>query len=148
MADAYGRQPAAAHVLRWIARVILVAWSLLWLYYYASLAAEAYPAGGFNAALIPLLVLAAIICALVIAWLLELLGALIFIAAAVLAFLQWEQPHWFSLATICLPMLAAGVLLIIAWAVARFGAVARITDIAPPDAQEPRDESRFRDPGW
>jgi hypothetical protein len=97
--------------------------------------------------LIPLIVLVAIVCALVIAWLLELLGALIFIAAAVLAFMQWEQPHWFSLTTICLPMLIAGVLLIIAWAIARFGGSAQIPTIAPPD-EKTEDEGRWDDRGW
>ena len=149
MADEFSAQPTAAYVLRWIARIILIAWALIWLYFYAGLAAAAFEATGLNGALVPLIVLVAIVFALVVAWLLELFGALIFIAAAVFAWFQWEQPHWFSLATICLPMLLAGLLLIIAWAIARFGGgAAAAPAIAPPEEKPPADDSRWDDPGW
>lgn len=149
MAGAYGTQPTAAYVLRWIARAILIAWAIVWLYFYAGLIAEAYPQTGLNGALIPLLVLLAIVGVLALCWLLELLGALALLTAAVLAWYQWQQPHWFSLITICLPMLAASLLLIIAWAIARFGGqAARIPDLSLSDEQENKDEGRWEDPGW
>jgi len=150
MAEARGRQSILANLLRWIARTILLAWAMIWLYYYAGLALAGYNSAGLYGAALPAALFAAIVLSLFVAWNLELLGALVFLAAAVLAFFQWEQPHWFSLLTICLPLALAGLLLLSAWLVARLmrRAAAAMPVIAPPGEQQTDDESRWQDPGW
>jgi len=149
MADAGGRQPILAHILRWIARTLLLAWALLWLYYYAALALTEYVTSGLHGAALPAAIFAAIILSLLIAWNLELLAAMLFLATGLLAVTQWEQPHWFSLATITLPLVLAGLLLACAWGVARARvSPAEVPTVAPPVEQQTDDESRWQDPGW
>jgi hypothetical protein len=149
MADAGGRQPILAHVLRWIARTILLAWALLWLFYYATLALTGYVASGLHGATLPAAIFAAIVLSLLIAWNLELLAAVLFVATGLLAVTQWEQPHWFSLITITLPLVLAGLLLACAWGVTRaVGSRLKVPTIAPPVEQQTDDESRWQDPGW
>jgi len=149
MADAGGRQPMLAQVLRWIARAILLLWSLLWLYYYATLALNGYTDAGLYGATLPTAMFVAIVLSLIIAWNFELLAALLFVMGGLLAVTQWEQPHWISLSTITIPLVFAGLLLACAWGVARTGVGASaITAPAPTDAEKAEDEGRWKDPGW
>lgn len=149
MADAGSRQPILAHVLRWIARAILLVWALVWLYYYAALALSGYTVAGLYGAALPVAMFAAIVLSLILAWYLELLAALLFVAAGLLAVTQWQQPHWFSLGTITLPLVLAGLLLACAWGAARARqAAAEFPPIAPPTEDKLDDESRWEDPGW
>jgi len=138
-----------AYFLRWIARTILLAWALVWLYYYAALALTGYATTGLYGVALPIAMFGAIVLALIVAWHLELLAAVLFVAAGLLAVTQWEQPHWFSLITITLPLVLAGLLLACAWGVARAGtSSAEAPTIAPPVEQQTDDESRWQDPGW
>jgi hypothetical protein len=109
-------------LLRWIARVILVLWALFWLYFnIGSGIAERseYGAqsmfGHFGAAAITLLLV-------LIAWFFEGAGGilLILVALTVSYFLVMHFSRWagFTVPTLALPALVAGVLLVLnQWAV-------------------------------
>jgi hypothetical protein len=149
MADAGGRQPMLAQVLRWIARAVLLVWALLWLFYYATLALTGYGESGMHGVVLPAAIFAAIVVCLVLAWNFEMLAAVLFVAGGLLAVTQWEQPHWFSLITITIPLIVTGLLLACAWGVARARQAAAATPaIAPPAETGTEDETRWDDPGW
>ena len=105
-------------VVRWIARVILIAWAAWWIFFSVASGIAEMPDLGAMALITHLMVPVEILLTLYVAWRWELAGGILLLLEVVIAwyfFDLYEPKALFVALTLALPAALAGVLFIACW---------------------------------